>query len=68
MLSLNIIRDQALARIAEITAVPKPSYTLDGQKVAWAEYLRQLQQTVQWCDRQLAGDEPFEIHSTGYTP
>ncbi len=65
---LAAIRSQTLALIAEITAAPKPSYTLDGQRVSWTEYLRQLQQTVEWCDRLLAGEEPFEMHSTGFTP
>lgn len=62
---LAIIRSQALAVIAEITAHPKPSYTIDRQSVSWAEYLRQLQQTVDWCDRQRGAAEPFEIRSRG---
>lgn len=62
------IRSQTLALMAQITAAPKPSYTLDGQTVSWADYLRQLQHTVDWCNRQLAGEEPFEVRSTGYTP
>ncbi len=62
------IRSQTLALMAQITAAPKPSYTLDGQTVSWADYLRQLQLTVDWCNRQLAGEEPFEVRSTGYTP
>ena len=40
------IKSQSLARIAEITAAPKPSYDIDGQKVQWAEYLKQLQDVV----------------------
>jgi len=48
------IKTQTLARIAEITAEPKPSYSIDGQKVAWADYLRQLLATVNWCDNKLA--------------
>ncbi|MGL6193960.1 MAG: hypothetical protein ACRC2T_03970 [Thermoguttaceae bacterium] len=44
------IRAQALERITEMTAVPKPSYSVDGQSVSWNDYLKQLQSTVQWCD------------------
>ncbi len=61
------VKSQTLARIAEITAQPKPTYNIDGQTVAWAEYLKQLQQTVDWCDRKLAAAEPFEFESRGYT-
>lgn len=54
------IRSQTLARMAEITAQPKPTYVIDGQKVNWETYLKQLQATVAWCDNQLGGAEPFE--------
>lgn len=64
---LRLIRSQTLARIAELTAQPKPSYALDGQSVAWETYLAQLQDTVAWCDRQLASAEPFELRSQGVT-
>lgn len=71
---LVTIKSQTLTRIAEITAERKPSYNIDGQQVGWTEYLKQLQETVDWCDIQIVangGDamalEPFEIASTGYT-
>ena len=65
---IRTIKSQTLALIAELTANPKPSYSLDGQQIAWNEYLALLQRTVDWCDQRLAGDEPFELHTTGYTP
>lgn len=61
------IKSQTLALIAELTANPKPTYYLDGQTVSWNEYLARLQATVDWCERKLAGQEPFEIHSQGTT-
>ncbi|HUT11853.1 MAG TPA: hypothetical protein VMY42_15235 [Thermoguttaceae bacterium] len=64
---LATIKTQTLARIAEITAQPKPTYHVDGQMIAWGDYLRQLQQTVDWCNEKLAGEEPFEFSSQGYT-
>lgn len=58
------IRSQTLAIIAEITAQPKPDYSVDGQSVSWNDYLAQLQKTVDWCDRRLAAEEgPVEIVS-----
>jgi hypothetical protein len=60
---LQTIRSQALASIAEITANQKPSYTVDGQSVSWNAYLRRLRQTVDWCDRKLAGEQLVEFRS-----
>lgn len=65
---LATIKTQTLARIAEITATPKPSYDIDGQEVLWAEYLRQLQSTVAWVDKQaVTAGGPYEVHSQGFT-
>ena len=61
------IKSQTLARMAEITAQPKPTYQIDGQLVAWGDYLTQLQRTVDWCNEMLAGEQPFEVQSQGYT-
>jgi hypothetical protein len=62
---LRAIKTQTLAIIADLTAAPKPTYTIDGQQMGWAEYLGQLRQTVEWCDDQIARNEPFETHSRG---
>ncbi|MCX7425366.1 MAG: hypothetical protein NTW96_07035 [Planctomycetia bacterium] len=64
---LQTIRSQALAILADVTANPKPSYSLDGQTVSWGDYLAKLRETIDWCERKLAGCEPFEIHSRGTT-
>ena len=64
---LQTIRSQTLAAIADITANPKPSYTVDGQSVSWNSYLRRLRQTVDWCERKLAGEQPVEVRSQATT-
>lgn len=61
------IKTQTLALIASITAQPKPNYSINGQSVSWGEYLKQLQETVAWCDAQLSSEEPFEIQTEAYT-
>jgi hypothetical protein len=61
------IKSQALARIADITAQPKPTYQIDGQLVAWGDYLSQLERTVDWCNEKLAGETPFESRSQAFT-
>lgn len=64
---LAAIKSQTLELIRQITLHPKPSYSIDGQNVSWSEYLRRLQQTVQWCQQQQAAGEPFEIQTRGDT-
>jgi len=61
------IKTQTLAVIADLTANPKPTYNIDGQTIAWGDYLEQLRKTVDWCNQKLAGEEPFEFRSQGYT-
>lgn len=65
--TIAAIRSQTLAVLAGITADPKPTYSIDGQSVAWSEYLARLQATVDWCDSKLADAEPCEIHTQGFT-
>jgi len=62
---IQLIRSQTFAVIAEITAIPKPTYYIDGQSVSWTSYLAQLRETVDWCDRQLTDAGPYEILSSG---
>ena len=39
---LTTARDNLAARIKDLTAQPKPNYSIDGQTVSWGDYLRQL--------------------------
>ncbi len=65
---LKTIRSQTMARIAEITAEPKPSYSIDGQSVSWSDYLKTLRETVSWCDRMMNVENPGGVISRGYCP
>ena len=64
---IQSIKSQTLAQLADLRASPKPTYTLDGQNVAWQTYIESLQRTVDWCDEKLAGYEPFEERSQAVT-
>jgi hypothetical protein len=60
------IKNQILALMLEMTLNPKPSYNVDGQSVAWTDYLKQLQTTVDWCDKQMMKDNvPVEEITQG---
>lgn len=61
--NLKTAREQIAANLAEMTASPKPSYTIDGQTVSWQglfdSYIRQLEQ----LDARIAAGEPFEFET-----
>jgi len=66
--TIATIKSQALVRIEEITAQPKPNYMIDGQMVNWSTYMKDLQGVVDWCNERLGAETPFEHHSVGYVP
>lgn len=65
--TIATIKTQALQAILDITASPKPTYSIDGQSVSWGEYLAQLQETVRWCDEQLNAVDPYEVETSAIT-
>lgn len=68
MSDLSDALDNIRARIKEITAAPKPNYTVDGQSVKWGDYLKQLlegeRQIVDAVSRE---DGPFEERTQAFT-
>lgn len=65
--SLNAIKDNLLARIQEVTAKPKPNYSIDGQTVNWQSYLDSLWAQLEKVNQQINSAEPFEEISRGIT-
>ena len=65
---INTIKANTLAQMAEVSAQKKPSYTENGQTFHWTAYLEYLQRRVDWCNSQLAAEEPFEFPTQGFTP
>lgn len=65
--SLMSTRDNIISLIGSITAKPKPTYDIDGQKVEWGDYLKQLQQQLAYTLQLIIDlDGPYEIESQGY--
>lgn len=64
---VTTIRNQALTQLEQVLASPKPSYSLDGQRISWQEYEESLRKTIDWCDQKLLGYQPFECRSQGTT-
>ena len=64
---IESIRAQTLAQLIDLRANPKPTYSIDGQTVSWTDYVRSLQETIDWCDAKLIGLAPFELQSQATT-
>ncbi|MDX1961837.1 MAG: hypothetical protein SFX18_01710 [Pirellulales bacterium] len=62
-----LIKSLCLQQLADLRFSPKPTYELDGQRVAWESYALSLQQTVDWCDQKLRDQEVYEVQSAGLT-
>jgi len=68
---LKTTREQVAARLKEITAEQKPSYSVNGQTVQWSAYHNMLSEQLARLNKLIAegdGDgSPVEIVSQGYT-
>lgn len=58
---LETIKANVLAILVDLTENPKPTYTIDGQTVAWADYFKTLTDQLAVIDEQLTSEDPFEI-------
>jgi len=65
---IQTIKANTLAQMAAVSSERKPRYREADQEFHWTEYLEHLQRRVDWCNQQLAGEEPFEFPTQGYTP
>lgn len=65
--NLIAARDNVAANLADITATPKPNYTIDGQTVSWQSLFDSYLEHLERLDAQIAAADPFEIHSRGTT-
>lgn len=55
-------RTSAAARLVEVLAEKKPSYSVDGQAISWTEYTAMLRETIRDLTEQIQiGDGPFEV-------
>jgi hypothetical protein len=64
--NLTTTRDQIAANLVEITADPKPNYSIDGQTVSWADLFRTYTEQLAALNKTLAAADPFELESIGF--
>lgn len=65
--TLAAIKTNLLARIEEVTAQPKPNYSVDGQQISWQSYLDSLMLNLDRINAQINASEPYEEVSRGIT-
>lgn len=61
--NLITARDNAAARLAEITASQAPTYTENGRTVNRTEYMTALQAMITSLNQQIAAMGPFEVRT-----
>jgi len=55
-------------QLADISANPKPSYTVDGKSYQWGEYLKYLQDSMNAIDIAIQSESgPEEVCISGVT-
>lgn len=64
---LATIKSQVLQRLADITAQPKPSYTIDGVTWRHTEYFEALTKQLKEINALIASEAPFTYVSQGCT-
>lgn len=60
---LELIRDQILANMVEITANPMPSYSDGDRSLSMTEYLAELQKQVDALTATINGQKPYWIET-----
>jgi hypothetical protein len=63
--NLTTTRNQIAANLVEITANPKPSYSIDGQQVDWQSLFDSYMNQLAKIDLLLQSDDPAEVISYG---
>lgn len=61
--NLQTAQSNIATKIADVTANPKPNYSIDGQSVSHADYLRTLFEAQRLVTEQIAIFDPFIIVS-----
>lgn len=59
--NLTTIRDNIAAKLAEISANPKPNYSVDGQSVSHGDFFAMLMRQMAEANAAIASGTPFEI-------
>ena len=64
---LEDARDNIATLLKNMTANPKPSYSIDGQTIQWSAYFRMLTDKLETINQAISAGNPFEETMQGYT-
>lgn len=65
--NLQAAKTNYAAQLADISANPKPSYSVGGRSFSWTEYQRFLIEQMSAIDIQLATDSTSEVYTEGFS-
>lgn len=62
--NLQTARENIAAKLAEISADPKPTYTDGSRTVSWESFFKMLTDQMEALDKRLAASQPVEVITT----
>jgi hypothetical protein len=65
--TLATIKSNILAQLQDLSANPKPNYSIDGQQVSWQSHFDSLMLSLERINMQINSSEPYEFVSRGTT-
>jgi hypothetical protein len=69
--NLETARGNLVTKYLEISANPKPTYTVGNQSVSWESYLKMLRTEIENIDAMIdaqSSETTFDVVSQGYAP
>jgi len=63
--NLQLIKSNILARLVDLSANPKPNYSIEGKSVSWGSYFESLTKQLTTINELLQSEQPFEYRSYG---
>jgi hypothetical protein len=63
--TLTTIKSNILAQLEDLSANPKPNYSIDGQQVSWQSHFDSLMMSLDRINAQINASDPYEIVSRG---
>lgn len=65
--NLASIKANVLATLAEITANPKPTYSIDGKVVSWTEYQEMWMRRLETVNNLINAETIYEFNTQGFS-
>lgn len=61
--NIKTIKSNTLSKLATLSDPTNTylTYSENGRTFSWTEYQEHLQRRLDWCDAQLAANEPIEV-------